>query len=130
MRTRSRSPPRLIRGFIRIVWLLKPTNPSAGAGAAAQLPTQCLLPCIELSSRFACWADRAAEVAPAAMVLIDSAPRPQCGRGLEIRVGLGEIVRYEIGDGVFERGERRVEAKLAQPAHPRLGEILVIRADR
>src|SRR5258708_336051 len=50
MRTRSRSPPRLRRGFIRSVWLLKPTIPSAGAGAAAQLPTQCLVPCIELSS--------------------------------------------------------------------------------
>ena len=43
MRTRSRSPPMLIRGFMRSVWLLKPTTPSAGAGAAAQVPTQCLL---------------------------------------------------------------------------------------
>src|ERR1700689_2944587 len=30
----------LMRGFRRIVWLLKPTTPSAGAGAAAQVPTQ------------------------------------------------------------------------------------------
>src|SRR5438552_15635088 len=33
----------LKRGFTRIVWLLKPTMPSAGAGAAAQVPTQRLL---------------------------------------------------------------------------------------
>src|SRR5262245_7990341 len=30
----------LKRGFRRIVWLLKPTTPSAGAGADAQVPTQ------------------------------------------------------------------------------------------
>src|SRR5260370_1473868 len=89
MRTRSRSPPRLIRGFIRIVWLLKPTTPSAGAGAAAQLPTQCLLPCIELSSRFACWADRAAEVAPAAMVLIEEPLARIAGEGGGERHGSG-----------------------------------------
>ena len=29
----------LKRGFRRIVWLLKPATPSAGAGAAAQVPT-------------------------------------------------------------------------------------------
>src|SRR5436190_24351471 len=52
MRTRSVSPPRLRRGIIRSVWLLNPTTPSAGAGAAAQLPTQCLLFCIA-SSHFA-----------------------------------------------------------------------------
>jgi hypothetical protein len=28
---------------MRSVWLLNPTTPSAGAGAAAQVPTQCLL---------------------------------------------------------------------------------------
>src|SRR5689334_2027106 len=39
MRTRSRSPPMLMRGFMRSVWLLKLTTPSAGAGAAAQVPT-------------------------------------------------------------------------------------------
>src|SRR5580704_1207642 len=49
MRTRSRSPPMLMRGFMRSVWLLKPTTPSAGAGAAAQVPTQCLLPAIDSS---------------------------------------------------------------------------------
>jgi hypothetical protein len=27
---------------MRSVWLLNPTTPSAGAGAAAQVPTQCL----------------------------------------------------------------------------------------
>jgi hypothetical protein len=31
-----------MRGFMRSVWLLNPTTPSAGAGAAAQVPTQCL----------------------------------------------------------------------------------------
>ena len=30
----------LTRGLRRIVWLLKPTTPSAGAGAAAHVPTQ------------------------------------------------------------------------------------------
>src|SRR3954451_25406554 len=42
MRTRIRSPPRLIRGFMRSVRSLKPTTPSAGAGAAAQVPTHFL----------------------------------------------------------------------------------------
>src|SRR5438874_8661761 len=46
MRTLRRSPPRLIRGFIRIVWLLNATPLSDGAGDAAHVPTQCLLPCI------------------------------------------------------------------------------------
>src|SRR6185436_3389770 len=39
-RTRSVSPPRLARTFIRKVWLLNAT-PSAGAGAVVQVPTQC-----------------------------------------------------------------------------------------
>jgi hypothetical protein len=34
-------PPRLIRGCIRNVWLLNAT-PSAVAGAAVQVPTQCV----------------------------------------------------------------------------------------
>src|SRR5204862_7466323 len=42
MRTRSRLPPMLTRGIIRSVWLLKATL-SAGAGAAVQVPTQCML---------------------------------------------------------------------------------------
>src|SRR5262249_24446838 len=42
MRTRSRLPPRLTRGIIRSVWLLK-AAPSAGAGAAVQVPTQCVV---------------------------------------------------------------------------------------
>src|SRR2546426_6264888 len=42
MRTRSRLPPRLTRGIIRSVWLLK-AAPSAGAGAAVQVPTQWVL---------------------------------------------------------------------------------------
>src|SRR2546426_2210494 len=42
MRTRSRLPPRLTRGIIRRVWLLK-AAPSAGAGAAVQVPTQWVL---------------------------------------------------------------------------------------
>src|SRR5713226_2551186 len=41
MRTRSPLPPILTRGIIRSVWLLKAT-PSAGAGAAVQVPTQCV----------------------------------------------------------------------------------------
>src|SRR5437899_3810837 len=39
MRTRSLLPPILTRGIIRSVWLLK-AAPSAGAGAAVQVPTQ------------------------------------------------------------------------------------------
>src|SRR6185436_19742403 len=42
MRTRSLLPPILTRGIIRSVWLLK-AAPSAGAGAAVQVPTQCVL---------------------------------------------------------------------------------------
>src|SRR2546425_6777421 len=41
MRTRSLLPPILTRGIIRSVWLLK-AAPSAGAGAAVQVPTQCV----------------------------------------------------------------------------------------
>src|SRR5580765_1274567 len=42
MRTRSPLPPILTRGIIRSVWLLN-AAPSAGAGAAVQVPTQCVL---------------------------------------------------------------------------------------
>src|SRR6059036_2321 len=42
MRTRSILPPILTRGIIRSVWLLK-AAPSAGAGAAVQMPTQWVL---------------------------------------------------------------------------------------
>src|SRR5205814_6541062 len=41
MRTRSLPPPMLTRGIIRSVWLLK-AAPSAGAGAAVQVPIQCV----------------------------------------------------------------------------------------
>src|SRR5690348_18295118 len=52
MRTRSRSPPRLMRGFMRIVTSLNPTGGrlSAGAGEAVHVPTQCLLPCMTAPS--------------------------------------------------------------------------------
>lgn len=39
MHTRSLSPPLLIRGFMRRVWLLISGAGSAGAGAAAQVPS-------------------------------------------------------------------------------------------
>src|SRR2546427_905667 len=42
MRTRSMRAPILTRGIIRSVWLLK-AAPSPGAGAADQVPTQCML---------------------------------------------------------------------------------------
>src|SRR2546426_11739063 len=42
MRTRSARPPMLTRGIIRSVWLLK-AAPSPGAGAAVQVPTQCMV---------------------------------------------------------------------------------------
>src|SRR5438093_3732188 len=42
MRTRSTRPPMLTRGIIRSVWLLK-AAPSPGAGAAVQVPTQCMV---------------------------------------------------------------------------------------
>src|SRR5262245_38929000 len=40
MRTRSTLPPMLTRGIMRSVWLAN-AAPSAGAGAAVQVPTQC-----------------------------------------------------------------------------------------
>src|SRR5215813_3746139 len=40
MRTRRRVPPMLTRGIIRSVWFAK-AAPSAGAGAAVQVPIQC-----------------------------------------------------------------------------------------
>ena len=42
MRTRSALPPMLTRGIMRSVWLAN-AAPSAGAGAAVQVPTQCVL---------------------------------------------------------------------------------------
>ena len=39
IRTRTCSPPRLTRAFMRNVWLLK-AAPSAGAGVVVQVPTQ------------------------------------------------------------------------------------------
>src|SRR3989442_3495145 len=42
MRTRSTRPRMLTRGIIRSVWLLK-AAPSPGAGAAVQVPTQCMV---------------------------------------------------------------------------------------
>ena len=42
----------LKRGFRRIVWLLKPTTPSAGAGAAAQVPTQRLSLGMTITTQF------------------------------------------------------------------------------
>src|SRR4030095_6946421 len=42
MRTRSRLPPMLTWGIMRSVWLLK-AAPSPGAGAAVQVPTQCMV---------------------------------------------------------------------------------------
>src|SRR5262245_59628807 len=56
-----------MRGFMRSVWLLNPTTPSAGAGAAAQVPTQCLsLGKTALHSSALC-SDPAAAVASTAM---------------------------------------------------------------
>src|SRR5262245_66092853 len=42
MCTRSALPPMLTRGIMRSVWLAN-AAPSAGAGAAVQVPTQCVL---------------------------------------------------------------------------------------
>src|SRR5262245_61680213 len=42
IRTRSVLPPMLTRGIMRSVWLAN-AAPSAGAGAAVQVPTQCVL---------------------------------------------------------------------------------------
>src|SRR5207249_3841217 len=41
IRTRSALPPMLTRGIMRSVWLAN-AAPSAGAGAAVQVPTQCV----------------------------------------------------------------------------------------
>jgi len=56
-----------MRGFIRSVWLLNPTTPSAGAGAAAQLPTQFLSLGKTALHPSALWSDPAAAVASTAM---------------------------------------------------------------
>src|SRR5262249_3333143 len=56
-----------MRGFMRSVWLLNPTTPSAGAGAAAQVPTQCLSLGKAALPRSALWSDPAAAVASTAM---------------------------------------------------------------
>src|SRR5262249_44627970 len=42
IRTRSALPPMLTRGIMRSVWLAN-AAPSAGAGAAVHVPTQCVL---------------------------------------------------------------------------------------
>src|SRR5262249_58127233 len=42
IRTRSTLPPRLTRGIILNVWFAK-AAPSPGAGAAVQVPTQCVV---------------------------------------------------------------------------------------
>src|SRR5258708_2529733 len=56
-----------MRGFMRSVWLLNPTRPSAGAGAAAQLPTQCLSLGKTALQSSASWSNPAAAVASTAM---------------------------------------------------------------
>jgi hypothetical protein len=56
-----------MRGFMRSVWLLNPTTPSAGAGAAAQLPTQCLSLGKTVLHSSALWSNPAAVVASTAM---------------------------------------------------------------
>jgi hypothetical protein len=52
---------------MRSVWLLNPTTPSAGAGAAAQVPTQCLSLGKTALHSSAFWSDPAAAVASTAM---------------------------------------------------------------
>jgi hypothetical protein len=52
---------------MRSVWLLNPTTPSAGAGAAAQVPTQCLSLGKTALPSSAFWSDPAAAVASTAM---------------------------------------------------------------
>jgi len=60
MRTRSLLLPILTRGIIRSVWLLK-AAPSAGAGAAVQVPTQCVSSLMS-SSRMLHLSGRAAQL--------------------------------------------------------------------
>src|SRR5437762_6393306 len=77
MRTLRRSPPRLIRGFTRIVWLLNATPLSDGAGDAAHVPTQCLLPCICLPPSTTIYEpDRAALSGATAIFFTAPAPLP------------------------------------------------------
>jgi hypothetical protein len=52
---------------MRSVWLLNPTTPSAGAGAAAQVPTQCLSLGKTALHSSALWSNPAAAVASTAM---------------------------------------------------------------
>jgi hypothetical protein len=77
-----------MRGFIRNVWLLNPTTPSAGAGAAAQVPTQCLSLGKTALRSSALWPDPAAAVASTAMDF--DAP----GAVLECQV------RIDVGDSI------------------------------
>src|SRR5512132_2330751 len=60
MRTRSLLPPILTRAIIRSGWLLK-AAPSARAGAAVQVPTQCVLSLMS-SSRMLHLSGRAAQL--------------------------------------------------------------------
>src|SRR5262249_23693279 len=78
-------------------------TPSAGAGVAVQVPTQCLLSLIDASS-------------------------VKYGR-LEIRVAAGEMASHKIPHRVLERGERRVVPGGPQPVDLGLGKILVARPD-
>ena len=63
------APAEGLVGFMRSVWLLKPTTASAGAGAAAQVPTQCLLPAIDPSLKSPVGGNRAAAIGVGAMIL-------------------------------------------------------------
>jgi hypothetical protein len=61
---------------MRSVWLLNPTTPSAGAGAAAQVPTQCLSLGKTVLRSSALWSDPAAAVASTATDFAASKPKP------------------------------------------------------
>ena len=130
------SPPRLMRGFIRSVWLLKPTTPSAGAGAAAQVPTHVCRSCIAALLCRSC-RDRAAGarrrngfdewLAPHPGPLPARRGRgtvaaPAAARASRVRTlsrvrersrdgsGCDRCCVHAIAHGVFERGERGVVA--------------------
>src|SRR5215469_10399791 len=107
----------LMRGFMRSVWLLNPTTPSAGAGAAAQVPTQCLVPAIDPSLKSPVGGNRAAAIGVGVMILTrrytERAGPP--GRDDSLRLGCAVIPRF------FQSGRTGVDLAV---------EPLIIQPDR
>src|SRR5262249_59111209 len=96
MRTRSVLPPTLTRGIIRSVWLAK-AAPSAGAGAAVQVPTQCMAFLTARPSRRRPRPDASSG---------DIAPRPSGGVRPRRLGRTGRPGPRDLGTGLSGRGAR------------------------